>query len=302
MELNGSFESTLVWVMLPNLPLEFWVEDVFLGIANSFGELVAIDPMIAARKRLVYARICVNISQNMDLPSSIDISSKLGLWEQTIEFKSLPFVCFSYKKVGHWAKACPSNPKKPLKANNPHKQVWREKTNIKEDSRLEGGSGIPSNLKDVTEDDRKASPLKVTLQKEDKKNENGGFEIKTVNGFEALQTWEEENVNIEEILEEGEIDDMNESQHEGLQVSVMKSNKAVPNGSEGPEVIFERKNKFKSPQVNLNSLFQNVGAEKPTSSQKGGEPWNNKQGRKPMKWHRDQESKQNIADGRQQTI
>lgn len=49
MELNDFFfESAPVWMRLPGLPLEFWLEDVFLGIANSFGELVAIDPMIEA--------------------------------------------------------------------------------------------------------------------------------------------------------------------------------------------------------------------------------------------------------------
>lgn len=214
----------------------------------------------------MYARICVNISQNKDLPSSIEINSKLGMWEQTIEFESLPFVCFSCKKVGHWAKVFPSNPKNVQKPNNHVKQIWKEKTNKKEDSRAEGGSGLPSNLKDITKDDRKASPFKVTLQKEDKKIEDNGFEIKIVNGFEVLQTWEEENVTIEEIIEEGEIDNINESQYEALQVLEMKSNKACPNDFEGPEVIVKKKNKFRWPQVNLNSLFQSVGTESPTSS------------------------------------
>ncbi|XP_057837885.2 uncharacterized protein LOC131048058 [Cryptomeria japonica] len=219
MELNDSFfESAPIWVRLPGLLLEFWLEDVFSGIANSFGELVAIDPMTTTRKRLVYARICVNISQNKDLPSSIEINSKLEMWEQTTEFESLPFVCFSCKKVGHWAKVCPSNPKNVQKPNNHVKQIWKEKTNKKEDSRAEGGSGLPSNLKDITKDDRKASPFKVTLQKEDTKIKDNGFEIKIVNGFKVLQTWEEENVTIDEILEEGEIDNINESQYEALQV------------------------------------------------------------------------------------
>ena len=32
-----------VWVRLPGRPLEFWVEDVFQGIANTFGELLSLD-------------------------------------------------------------------------------------------------------------------------------------------------------------------------------------------------------------------------------------------------------------------
>lgn len=46
MELNDSFfEFSLVWVQLPGLPLEFWLEGMFSDIDKSFGELVAIESM-----------------------------------------------------------------------------------------------------------------------------------------------------------------------------------------------------------------------------------------------------------------
>ncbi|XP_059076813.1 uncharacterized protein LOC131876055 [Cryptomeria japonica] len=248
MELNDSFfESALVWVRLPGLPLEFWLEDVFSGIANSFGELVAIDSMTAARKRLVYGRICVSISQNMDLPSSIKKNSKLGKWEQSIEFESLPFVCFSCKKAGHWAKACPSNPKNVQKHNNHVKQIWKEKSNKNEDGKEEGGSGVPSNSNDMKKDDRRASPSKDSSQKEEKHNKDKGFEIKTTNRFEVLQSQEVENISIEENLEEGEIDNTNESQHEALKDKYMKNNKVCPEVFEGQEVIVGKKMNFGSP-------------------------------------------------------
>lgn len=103
LELQDSsfFYSAPVWVRLPSLPLEFWVEDVFKGITISFGELLATNPMTAARKRLVYARIYVNVCHSLDLPLSIDILSKLERWEKTIEYEFLPFVFFHCKKVGH---------------------------------------------------------------------------------------------------------------------------------------------------------------------------------------------------------
>ncbi|XP_057869212.1 uncharacterized protein LOC131076178 [Cryptomeria japonica] len=172
MELNDSFfESALVWVRLPGLSLEFWLEDMFSGIAKSFKELVAIDSMTAAQTRLVYARICINISQNMNLPSSIEINSKLGKWEKVIEFESLPFVCFSCKKARHWAKPCPSNPKNAQKNNNHVKQIWKEKLNKNEEGRSEGGTGFPSNSKDITRDERKDSHSKESPQKEIRKDE-----------------------------------------------------------------------------------------------------------------------------------
>lgn len=133
-------------------------------------------------------------------------------------------MCFSCKKDGHWAKACPSNPKNAQKHNNHVKQIWKEKINKNEEGRVEGGSRLPSNPKDITKDDRKSSPSKDTLQKEVKKNEDNIFEVKIVNGFEVLQIQEEENVSIEEILEEGEIGDINESQHEALKDTEKESN------------------------------------------------------------------------------
>ncbi|XP_059076573.1 uncharacterized protein LOC131875882 [Cryptomeria japonica] len=85
-ELNDSFfDLAPVWVKLSSLPMEFWFEDVFKGISSSFGDLLAIDSMTTARKRLVYARICVNVCQNTDMQSSIEIFSMLGKWVQTIE-------------------------------------------------------------------------------------------------------------------------------------------------------------------------------------------------------------------------
>ncbi|XP_057846158.2 uncharacterized protein LOC131055859 [Cryptomeria japonica] len=57
---DGIFGSAPIWVRLPGFPLEFWQEDVFKGLASSFGELLFVDSMTTARKRMVYARIYIN--------------------------------------------------------------------------------------------------------------------------------------------------------------------------------------------------------------------------------------------------
>ncbi|XP_059076809.1 uncharacterized protein LOC131876053 [Cryptomeria japonica] len=67
-----------VWVKLPGLPLEYWVESIFSGIASSFGELLSIDPITASRRSLTNARFCVGIAHDADMPEQIDIVSKLG--------------------------------------------------------------------------------------------------------------------------------------------------------------------------------------------------------------------------------
>ncbi|XP_057841230.2 uncharacterized protein LOC131050928 [Cryptomeria japonica] len=108
---DAFFEIVFVWVKLLGLPLEYWHEDIFKGIAGVFGELLFIDPMTTSRKIMVYARIFMGLSRSKDLPSLVDLISKLGSVCQVIEYESLPFVCFLCKKARHWVKRCPQNNK-----------------------------------------------------------------------------------------------------------------------------------------------------------------------------------------------
>ncbi len=69
MDLNDSFfVQVLVWARLLKLPMEFWYEDVFDRIAKSFGELLSIDPFMVVRSQLTYARICIGVSEDRDMP------------------------------------------------------------------------------------------------------------------------------------------------------------------------------------------------------------------------------------------
>ena len=74
---------------------------MFQGIANTFGELLSMDPVIVLRRRMTYAIICVGVLQGTDMPKAISLKSKLGIWKQKIEYESIPFACFHCKKHGH---------------------------------------------------------------------------------------------------------------------------------------------------------------------------------------------------------
>jgi hypothetical protein len=109
LELNNSFFVQVpVWVKLPELPLEYWNEELFVGLAHSFGVLLSIDPVTAARKRFTFARICIGVKAGVDLPDIVSLHSKLGIHVQKIIYESIPFACFLCKKAGHTAKKCPS--------------------------------------------------------------------------------------------------------------------------------------------------------------------------------------------------
>lgn len=95
---DAFFLTTLIWVRLPGLPLEFWHEDIFKGIASSFGELVAVDNVTASKSKLQCARLYVKVAHLKNLPEKVELISKLGKRMQEIIFEDLPNTFFVYKK------------------------------------------------------------------------------------------------------------------------------------------------------------------------------------------------------------
>ena len=115
MDLSDSFFLTIpIWARLPGLPLEFWHEDIFKGIASSFGELAVLDKDTASRSKLHCARILVKVADLNHLPDKVELISKLGKKSQGVLFEDLPNSCYACKKHGHLVKNFPSKTKKPL--------------------------------------------------------------------------------------------------------------------------------------------------------------------------------------------
>ena len=104
MSLNDYFFAQApVWVRLPKLPLEYWNEDVFGGIARTFGELLSTDPITASKRRLNFVHICIGVREGIDMPDFIDLHSKLGVHNYKIIYETIPFACFLCLKDGHKA-------------------------------------------------------------------------------------------------------------------------------------------------------------------------------------------------------
>ena len=87
-----------IWIRLPSLPLEFSHEDIFKGIADFFGELVAFDNVTASKSKPHCARIYVKVVHLKNLPQKVEMISKLGKRMQEIIFEDLLNTCFVYKK------------------------------------------------------------------------------------------------------------------------------------------------------------------------------------------------------------
>ena len=132
MNLNDSFfVQAPIWVRLPKLPLKLWNEDVFVGVANSFGEILSVDLTIASKRQLTYAHICIGVREGVEMPETVTFHSKLGVHVQKLIYEMVPFACFLYFKFGHKASQCPKD-KVERKKSKPtstsvkvKKMVWK---------------------------------------------------------------------------------------------------------------------------------------------------------------------------------
>ena len=85
MNLNNSFfVQAPIWVRLLELPLQFWDENVFVGVANSFGELLSIYLIITSKRFLTYAHICIGVREGVDMLETMTFHSKLGVQVQKL--------------------------------------------------------------------------------------------------------------------------------------------------------------------------------------------------------------------------
>jgi len=59
--------ATLTWIRLLVLPLEFWDDEIFIAIANSFRHFLALDSVIENWSIFVFARLCTSMWKLLDL-------------------------------------------------------------------------------------------------------------------------------------------------------------------------------------------------------------------------------------------
>lgn len=93
--------SIPAWVKLHKLPLECWTASGFSRIASSIGRPIHVDEATAGKKRLDFARVCVEISANDDLPDEIVVRANGEAVTIRVEYQWLPPKCSECKVFGH---------------------------------------------------------------------------------------------------------------------------------------------------------------------------------------------------------
>lgn len=93
--------SIPVWVKLHRLPLEVWTQVGFSKIGSAIGKPIHVDEATSKRRRLDYARICVEIEASDELPTDIAISVNAESVMVGVEYQWLPPRCENCKVFGH---------------------------------------------------------------------------------------------------------------------------------------------------------------------------------------------------------
>ncbi|CAL1414522.1 unnamed protein product [Linum trigynum] len=96
--------STLVWVRLPDLPIELFNPQAVLRIAGKAGVPVRVDRATELGARGLFARACVEVDLTKPLLSKYKVEGV----EYELQYEGLSNVCFECGSYGHQKSHCPT--------------------------------------------------------------------------------------------------------------------------------------------------------------------------------------------------
>lgn len=97
---------SMIWVKLPNLPLELWTTETLTMIGDAVGKFIYVDPWVRGEKDKRIAWILIERPYKGGYPDQIEI-----LWEglkicQRLDFWGIPFRCSFCHRTGHLIRNC----------------------------------------------------------------------------------------------------------------------------------------------------------------------------------------------------
>lgn len=118
-----------IWIKLRNFPLCCWNETGLSKVASWVGVPLAVDSLTAAKARITFARICVQISTSSKLPDSVPINLNGKKFIQPIIYDWKPTVCSSCNSFSHDTQKCPQNTHIPSRGRSRSKAP-KDSTNV----------------------------------------------------------------------------------------------------------------------------------------------------------------------------
>ncbi|KAL0287397.1 UNVERIFIED_CONTAM: hypothetical protein Scaly_2765700 [Sesamum calycinum] len=104
-----------VWIRLRHLPMEYWTDDGLSTVASGIGTPLYTDGITKDCSRLDFARVCVMLDFNSELPKHLVVISpvlrngKEDPKRIDVEYEWLPQRCKNCCSLGHVSATCPAN-------------------------------------------------------------------------------------------------------------------------------------------------------------------------------------------------
>ncbi|KAI0489283.1 hypothetical protein KFK09_029125 [Dendrobium nobile] len=113
------FPSIPLWIKIMNLPLSLRTPEGISKLASCVGIPNAVDALTAAKTRLTFARVCIQVTSNSPLPEEIFFSIDGKITPLRVHYDWKPEHCSQCGSIMHPPTLCPKDPiTKPISNNN----------------------------------------------------------------------------------------------------------------------------------------------------------------------------------------
>ncbi|XP_057453177.1 uncharacterized protein LOC130745048 [Lotus japonicus] len=99
---NDKINTTMVWIRIPGLGMQFYDEDILLTLATGVGTPIKVDIHTADMRLGKFARICVEIDLDKPVVGTLRLR---GTW-YNIEYEGLHLLCPKCGCYGHLSRKC----------------------------------------------------------------------------------------------------------------------------------------------------------------------------------------------------
>lgn len=104
-------QTILIWIKLPNLPLNWWGMDSLSRIGSGLGVPLYANDCTTSAERIFYARILVEMNVTQPLPTTVKVVDPISRrFEQKIQYDWVPKYCHTCLQVGHTCQPKPPDP------------------------------------------------------------------------------------------------------------------------------------------------------------------------------------------------
>ena len=101
------FDSVHVLIKLGRIPLELWTDAGLAVVASAIGKPLLVDLATKERRRLSYARICVELNVDNIMPAEVTVNLRGEEFIVTVTYEWKPKKCNLCRSFGHSQNTCP---------------------------------------------------------------------------------------------------------------------------------------------------------------------------------------------------